>query len=98
VVAVYPSKGQRDYQTSFVAIIIRSSTFLAGSSRSRSNLPAMDPRDLKSTSNYVNNQLASRGLVRGLPIDFAKPSKDPDNPARIINLVHELVQRRDVCH
>ncbi|KAI5858794.1 Afadin and alpha-actinin-binding-domain-containing protein [Tricharina praecox] len=55
----------------------------------------MDPRDLKSASNYVNQQLASRGLLRGNPIDFAKPSKDPDNPARIINLVHELVQRRD---
>ncbi|KAF8254154.1 hypothetical protein K440DRAFT_157752 [Wilcoxina mikolae CBS 423.85] len=55
----------------------------------------MDPGDLKSASNYVNNQLASRGLVRGNPIDFAKPSKDPHNPARIINLVHELVQRQD---
>ncbi|KAF8540719.1 Afadin and alpha-actinin-binding-domain-containing protein [Trichophaea hybrida] len=55
----------------------------------------MDPGNLKSASNYVNNQLASRGLVCGNPIDFAKPSKDPDNPARIINLVHELVQRRD---
>ncbi|KAA8904561.1 Afadin and alpha-actinin-binding-domain-containing protein [Sphaerosporella brunnea] len=55
----------------------------------------MDPRDLKSASNYVNNQLASRGLVRGTPIDFARPSKDPENPARIINLVYELVQRRD---
>jgi hypothetical protein len=57
----------------------------------------MDPRDLKSASNYVNSQLASRGLVRGDPIDFAQPAKDPKNPARIINLVHELVQRRDVC-
>jgi hypothetical protein len=56
----------------------------------------MDAGDLKSASSYINNQLASRGLLRGLPIDFSRPSHDPENPARIINLVHELIQRRDV--
>lgn len=55
----------------------------------------MDAGDLKSASSYINNQLASRGLLRGLPIDFSRPSHDPENPARIINLVHELIQRRD---
>ena len=59
-------------------------------------LPAMDLGELKSASNYVNNQLAARGLLRGLPIDFAKPAKEVETPARIINLVHELVKRRDV--
>jgi len=56
----------------------------------------MDLGELKSASNYVNNQLAARGLLRGLPIDFAKPTKEVETPARIINLVHELVKRRDV--
>ncbi|KAI5810516.1 Afadin and alpha-actinin-binding-domain-containing protein, partial [Pyronema omphalodes] len=55
----------------------------------------MDSGDLKAASNYVNNQLASRGLLRDSPIDFAKPHRDNDVPKRIINLVHELVQRRD---
>lgn len=57
----------------------------------------MDLRNLKSASQYIHNALASRGILRGLPIDFAKPGKDPETPARIINLVNDLVQRRDVC-
>ncbi|KAG0138076.1 Afadin and alpha-actinin-binding-domain-containing protein [Tuber indicum] len=55
----------------------------------------MDPRDLKSASTYVNNQLASRGLLRGNPIPFHKPGDDDGTPAKIINLVHELIARRD---
>lgn len=57
---------------------------------------AMDPRDLKSASTYVNNQLAARGLLRGNPIPFHKPGEDDGTPAKIINLVHELIARRDV--
>ena len=56
----------------------------------------MEPRDLKSAASYVNNLLSSRGLLRGAPIDFSRPTKDPETPARIINLVHELLSRRDV--
>lgn len=56
----------------------------------------MDPRDLKSASTYVNNQLAARGLLRGNPIPFHKPGEDDGTPAKIINLVHELIARRDV--
>lgn len=56
----------------------------------------MDRRDLKSASTYVNNLLASRGLLRGHAIPFHKPGED-DAPAKIINLVHELIARRDVC-
>ncbi|PUU74115.1 Afadin and alpha-actinin-binding-domain-containing protein [Tuber borchii] len=55
----------------------------------------MDPRDLKSASTYVNNQLAARGLLRGNPIPFHKPGEDDSTPAKIINLVHELIARRD---
>ncbi|PWW75629.1 hypothetical protein C7212DRAFT_345558 [Tuber magnatum] len=55
----------------------------------------MDPRDLKSASTYVNNQLASRGLLRGNPIPFHKPGDADGTPAKIINLVHELITRRD---
>ncbi|TGZ77698.1 hypothetical protein EX30DRAFT_398392 [Ascodesmis nigricans] len=55
----------------------------------------MDPRDLKGASTYVNNLLQARGLVGGQPIDFARPTRDDGTPGRIINLVHELVLRRD---
>ncbi|KAG0632939.1 Afadin and alpha-actinin-binding-domain-containing protein [Tuber brumale] len=55
----------------------------------------MDPRDLKSASTYLNNQLASRGLLRGNPIPFHKPGDDDSTPPKIINLVHELIARRD---
>ncbi|KAI5785949.1 putative NIMA interactive protein [Geopyxis carbonaria] len=54
----------------------------------------MDSRDLKSASNYVNNMLAGRGLLRDSPIDFSKPSQD-GTAVRIINLVHDLVNRGD---
>lgn len=57
----------------------------------------MDPRDLKTSSIYLNNLLAARGIIRGLPIDFAKPTKDSENPPRILNLVHSLITRQDVC-
>lgn len=56
----------------------------------------MDPRDLKAASKYVNNLLASRGLLRGKEIAFYKPSEDESTPSKIINLIHELLTRRDV--
>jgi hypothetical protein len=56
--------------------------------------------DLSAASHYVNNLLLSRGLLRdGEPIPFAKPSKGDgglEAMPRIINLVHDLILRRDV--
>lgn len=56
----------------------------------------MDHRDLKAASKYVNNLLAARGLLRGKEIAFYKPADDESTPSKIINLVHELLTRRDV--
>ncbi|MCJ1379172.1 hypothetical protein MMC17_002272 [Xylographa soralifera] len=60
----------------------------------------MDPKNLQTASEYVNNLLLSRGLLRnGTPIEFAKPSKAEGGAnatmAQIINLVHDMVLRRD---
>lgn len=61
----------------------------------------MDPQSLKSASSYLNNLLLARGLLRnGKPIEFAHPSKaeggKQETMAQIINLVHDLILRRDV--
>lgn len=61
----------------------------------------MDLSDLKSASTYVNNLLLARGLLKNAePIDFAEPDKAPggkgESFARIINLVNDLVVKRDV--
>jgi hypothetical protein len=54
----------------------------------------MDHESLRTASNYLNNLLLARGLLRnGDPIDFVKPSKD--TRAQIINLVHDLILRED---
>jgi hypothetical protein len=57
--------------------------------------------DLQAASNYINNVLLARGLVKsGRPIDFANPENEEGGVAttmaRIINLVNDLVLRRDV--
>lgn len=61
----------------------------------------MDSANLKAASSYLNNLLLARGLLRnGKPIEFARPSKGEGGTdatmAQIINLVHDLVLRRDV--
>lgn len=61
----------------------------------------METQNLQSASDYINNLLLARGLLRnGKSIDFATPEADEGGPdatmARIINLVHDLVMRRDV--
>ncbi len=61
----------------------------------------MDSQNLQTASAYINNLLLARGLLRnGKPIEFARPSKAEDGKtatmARILNLVHDLVLRRDV--
>lgn len=67
----------------------------------------MDHSNLKTASTYVNNLLLARGLLRnGKPVDFARlaasHAKKPDSSnnatitAQVINLVHDLVLRKDV--
>jgi len=67
----------------------------------------MDHSNLKTASSYVNNLLLARGLLRnGKPVDFAKlaapPTKKTDPganatvTAQVINLVHDLILRKDV--
>lgn len=55
---------------------------------------AMDSDTLQTASTYLNNLLLARGLLRnGSALDFAKPTRD--TRAQIINLVHDLLLRRD---
>ena len=63
----------------------------------------MDSFNLKTASTYVNNLLLARGLLRnGIHIEFARPSKGEGGAeatmANIINLVHDLILRRDVSN
>lgn len=65
----------------------------------------MDSVNLKTASAYLNNLLLARGLLRnGKAIQFARPHKGEGGTeatmAQIINLVHDMVLRRDVsnCH
>ncbi|KAL8850539.1 MAG: hypothetical protein Q9221_004496 [Calogaya cf. arnoldii] len=60
----------------------------------------MDPRSLSTASTYINNLLLSRGLLRnGTPIDFATQEKSAGGGeaamVKIMNLVHDLILRRD---
>ncbi|KAL8805731.1 MAG: hypothetical protein Q9182_001764 [Xanthomendoza sp. 2 TL-2023] len=60
----------------------------------------MDQRNLTTASTYINNLLLSRGLLRnGTPIDFAIPEKTAGGReatmVKIMNLVHDLILRRD---
>jgi Afadin- and alpha -actinin-Binding len=61
---------------------------------------AMDSSSLQNASTYLNNLLLARGLLRnGKSIDFAAPKKaaggTDETMAKVINLVHDLVLRRD---
>ncbi|KIW19406.1 hypothetical protein PV08_03701 [Exophiala spinifera] len=60
----------------------------------------MDSNGLERASQYLNNLLLARGLLTsGKPIDFAKPDRHGRScdatMSRVINLVHDLVLRRD---
>jgi Afadin- and alpha -actinin-Binding len=79
--------------------------FRFGSERtSKLSTPAladMEAHNLQAASTYVNNILLARGLLKsGHPIDFAQPDNEDGGSeatmARIINLVNDLVLRRDV--
>jgi hypothetical protein len=61
----------------------------------------MEAQNLQAASTYVNNILLARGLLKtGHPIDFAQPDNEDGGTeatmARVINLVNDLVLRRDV--
>lgn len=61
----------------------------------------MESYNLKSASKYINNLLLARGLLRdGKEIEFAHPSRAEGGRemtmAHIINLVHDLILKRDV--
>ena len=60
----------------------------------------MDLNNLPNASTYLNSLLLARGLLRnGKPIEFARPKNaaggSQETMANIINLVHDLVTRRD---
>lgn len=62
--------------------------------------PEMESHSLQSASTYLNNLLLARGLLQnGKPIEFANPNNHDTSVdvtmSRIINLVHDLVLRRD---
>jgi hypothetical protein len=82
-------------------LYFQSSPHPATTGKDPARLAIMDPANLSTASHYVNNLLLSRGLLRnGTPIEFARPSKGEGGKeatmAEIINLVHDLVLRRDV--
>lgn len=61
----------------------------------------MDPQSRQTASAYINNLLLSRGLLRnGTSIPFATPEQAEGGVdatmAQIMNLVHDLILRRDV--
>jgi hypothetical protein len=61
----------------------------------------MEAHNLKTASAYINNLLLARGLLRdGKGIEFAHPSRGEGGKeqtmAHIINLVHDLILKRDV--
>ena len=63
----------------------------------------MDDSNRRTASAYINNLLLSRGLLRnGAPIEFATPGNADGGldatMGQVMNLVHDLVLRRDVCH
>ncbi|OJJ48112.1 hypothetical protein ASPZODRAFT_92382 [Penicilliopsis zonata CBS 506.65] len=60
----------------------------------------MEPQNLLAASTYINNLLLARGLLKsGRPIEFASPENEEGGTeatmARVINLVNDLVIRRD---
>ena len=63
----------------------------------------MDSQSRQTASAYINNLLLSRGLLRnGTPIEFATPEKAEGGVnttmSQVMNLVHDLILRRDVSH
>lgn len=66
----------------------------------KKNAHIMESQSLERASQYLNNLLLARGLLsNGKPIDFACPERDGQpttiTMSRVINLVHDLILRRD---
>jgi hypothetical protein len=56
----------------------------------------MNSSSLSSASTYLNNLLLARGLLQdGKSIDFASHERDETTTSKIINILHDLVLRRD---
>ncbi|RKF57630.1 putative nima interactive protein [Erysiphe neolycopersici] len=56
----------------------------------------MDPENLNTASQYLNNQLLSRGFLRhGQNINFAQVEYDHDTHIQIIRIVNDLILRHD---
>lgn len=67
-------------------------------------------KDIKTASTYINNLLLARGLLRdGKPLDFVRLARstqrkdqtsvevsNSDIVAQVINVVHDMILRRDV--
>ncbi|KAF8474294.1 Afadin and alpha-actinin-binding-domain-containing protein [Kalaharituber pfeilii] len=52
--------------------------------------------DLSTASQYLNNLLAKSGLLKsGVTVNFHNPSSEDGSLTRIINLVHDLLTRRE---
>jgi hypothetical protein len=61
-----------------------------------STTSTMASSSLTSASSYLNNLLLARGLLQdGKSIDFASNERDETTTSKIINIVHDLVLRRD---
>lgn len=61
----------------------------------------IDAENLWTASQYINNQLLSRGLLRdGRDIDFTGLGEDEystaETASRIISILNDLIVRRDV--
>lgn len=63
----------------------------------------MEATSLRTASTYINNLLLARGLIRDgepVPFDQARTNKGRDGNAamaKVMNVVHDLILRRDVC-
>ncbi len=65
------------------------------------NTVTMDSQSRHTASEYINNLLLSRGLLRnGIPIPFANPDEVEGGVGatmvQVMNLVHDFILRRDV--
>lgn len=85
----------------FISNLFEGSEFTFNLSMSTNrNADIMESQSLERASQYLNNLLLARGLLsNGKPIDFACPERNGQptttTMSRVINLVHDLVLRRD---
>ena len=109
VVTIWAGSGQtrrEDQNGSSIRTAVSTSLFTPSCAThfnsSPNRIDTMDTQSLRTASTYINNLLLSRGLLRnGTSIEFAAPAKAEGGVdatmAKVMNLVHDLVLRRDVC-